>query len=413
MISTGYKRLSCGPLLIYAKDEKRNQAYMEIRVNFGGEVKKFRMNDEVINIPDGLAHLLEHTIIEDSMYGNIMTYASNNYINYNGCTSPNKTIFYFDVACDFYKHLEELIRYLNTKVFKEENIENIKKPVLVEVKRAKDTPYRKFHEKVMEQTKGGNGFKSNIGTIESVSGITYDLLSKVYDAFYQPSNQIIYITGNFDLDKTVDLIERLYKEFNKPKIDYEVLDVPYTLHYEKTMVHHIDSLLDEMAGVDFKVDISKFTPAEKVKLTFYLHYFLLRTFDDVSDIYKIVKEEELSTYSFRLNFSTISKDILNISVEIPTGKADRIFELIMDGINNKKFYPEFFDLWKKDTLMRVLVRESNIDSLGYAFYDNITEFDYYEKDTVEDVDNYTLDDLIECINKLDFSNFMYYKQTKE
>lgn len=413
MINLGYKQLKSGPLLVYSQDESKNQTYMEIIINYGGELKRFKVDGEEYTIKEGLAHLLEHVMCEDNIYGNMLNNMKEEYFEFNASTSRLQTTYYINVVYDFYKHLEELIKLVNIKSFTKENLDNIKKPILEEIKRGLDHPHRKLHEAIRQNIRTHKAFKNCLGTVEDVKNMDYELISKVHDVFYQPSNQIIYISGNFNLNKTIKLIENIYKEINKEKIEYEVLDKKETLDVNKKEEHIIDKEFDELINISYKIDISKLSSKEKVKLTFYLSHFLKYNFSDESEAFKIIQKEKLSIYSIDTGYSFINKDILQVDFTLVGTNLKRFKEIIENVIKNIPYDEEYFKLWKNEVIMQIISRESNPNSAGFALLDNIIAFEYYEKDTIEDIDKFSIEDYLELIKRLEFNNYIVVTQTKE
>ena len=108
---------------------------------------KIRANNKTYQIPFGLAHLLEHNIVENSIYDNAIAYFNQNYVASNAYTTDFRTMFYIDVVCDFEKHLEELITMVNKPLFTNK-LNEIKKPIYEEIKRKQRMIQKKLSIKV-------------------------------------------------------------------------------------------------------------------------------------------------------------------------------------------------------------------------------------------------------------------------
>jgi len=66
-----------------------------------------------------------------------------------------------------------------------------------------------------------------LGTVESISTITKDVLEKTHQTFYHPSNMVLFVTGNFDVEETVKFIKELQKDVN-PVQSFKVKDQPFS-----------------------------------------------------------------------------------------------------------------------------------------------------------------------------------------
>lgn len=72
-----------------------------------------------------------------------------------------------------------------------------------------------------------------------------------------------------------------------------------------------------------------------------------------------------------------------------------------------------FELWKKETLINMIVRDGRVYTSGRAFLDNVLMFDYLDVDKISDIEEFSINDFKNFLNKLDFSNYSIVRQTKK
>lgn len=399
--------------LVLSSDKSKNQTYAEIIVNYGGMNKTFKVNNKVINIPEGTAHLLEHSIVENNIYGNMFEFLKDEYVDFNARTTGTRTSFFINTVFDFERHLVELINIVNNPVFDSEKLKNIKKPIIEEIKRGQDRSYKKFNEKINDCMYKNIRFKDCLGSIEDINNISVDFLKTVYDTFYQPANQTIFIAGNFDVKKITKLIENTYKELNKEAIEYKVLDKKEITKVRHRKAHVIDPEFDEIINITFKVDTSKLTPKEKVKGTFYLGHFLDYNFNDASKIFRTLSDNKDTVYSIDRSLSCHIKDMYIVDFSMIGTNKKRFKKLVFDILKNKYYDEEMFNLYKKETLIDMIIRGSYSYRLGLAMLDNILTFDYNYNDTIQDIEDFSLEDYINFLNKLEFKDYCIVYQTKK
>ena len=90
-------------------------------------------NKEYHMLP-GIAHFIEHTLLEKSPFGNIIDiYSDRNYIK-NGLTGYNKTEYFFYGIDNIKDSIKKLITTIDMPIFTKEDIEVVRKPILVETK---------------------------------------------------------------------------------------------------------------------------------------------------------------------------------------------------------------------------------------------------------------------------------------
>lgn len=405
--------LANGVRLVLAENKDKNQTYAEVIVSFGGGVEKYKYNNKKKRITPGLAHLMEHYIVENNINGSMFEYLKEEYVDFNATTSGHKTSFFINTVYDFERHLEELIRTVNIPIFDEEKLEITKKPIIEEIKRTKDRPYSKFNKKMNECSYYYMKNRETTGDEPDVQSIKINDLKEIHDLFYQPKNQTIFIAGNFDSKKIIKLIEKVYANINHPSFDYEVLDKKEIAKVKHKKGHVIDPDVDELINISFKVDLSNLTPKERVKSTFYLSHFLQYNFNDSSNAYITLSKNKDTVYSISTGTSYFVKDLCFIDVGMYGTNLKRFKNIVFDVIKNKYVDKEMFELWKKETLINIIVRDGRVYSSGRAFLDNILTFDYLDIDKISDIEEFSLNDYKEFLNKLDFKNYSIVRQTKK
>lgn len=413
MMKTTIKKLQNGLTIVLVEDKSKNQTSAVLTVKYGSIVKRVQTGDEIIEIKPGLAHLLEHTLIENSIYGNVSTYFHDNYVTCNGCTSSKITNFPITTIMDFKKHLKVLLDYINVIDFNKEKLEEIKKPIVDEIIRSKDKNYYKYNETVSLLGYNKTRFVGNLGEIDDVLSISVEELKRVHDIMYQPSNQILSISGNFDTDDILKYVEDIYNEYNIPVIEYQILDEDDTCEYEKNEVVIVDNKYDPICSLEYKIDLSGFTNEERLKIDYYISYFLTYNFSDNSNNYKRVKDEHISVFSFSCLKNFINKKILNIRVVLNTSEYEKTKDIIKNVFDNRCMDKEYFELWKKETLINFIEREKDHNQIRNSIINNILDFDIYYNEGIDFIESMSFEEMKNLIERMDFSNYLFAKEFKD
>lgn len=399
--------------LVLAEDKSKNQTYAEVIVSFGGAVEKYKYNNKKKTITPGLAHLMEHYLVENNLYGNMFEYLKDEYVDFNATTSGSKTSFYIDTVFEFERHLEELIKIVNIPTFDEKKLSTTKLPIIEEIKRSKDRPYSKFNKKMNECSYYYMKHRETTGDELDVQNIGINELEEIHNLFYQPENQTIFIAGNFDSKKIIKTIEKIYDDINRKSYEYEVLDKKEIAKVKHKKGHVIDPDVDELINISFKLDLKNLTPKERVKSTFYLSHFLQYNFNDSSNAYQTLSKSKDTVYSISTGTSYFVKDICFVDIGMYGTNLKKFKKIVFDVIKNKYADKERFELWKKETLINMIVRDGRVYTSGRAFLDNVLMFDYLDVDKISDIEEFSINDFKNFLNKLDFSNFSIVRQTKK
>lgn len=409
MIKTYKKVLKNGLTLLLVPDETKNTTYCELMIKFGGSIRSFMVDNKIYNISYGLAHLLEHNIVENSIYGNSIDHFNKYHTSFNAATTYNITSFYFETVYDFYNRLEEMISIVNKPLFTNK-INTIKKPIYEEIKRKNDI-YNYNYVKALNECIYNNNYINILGDISDVKNITNKELKFIHNVFYKPQNQILAISGNFNINKTIQIIEKLYKR-NK-NINYKILDSKekYEVNIkEKTVV---EPKINEQITISFKIPSKKFTKLEKIKLTYYLEFFLKYNFDDNSANFKEVTLKKYSLTSFNKVIDKVLDNMVILSINLMTKYFDEFKNIVFSSINKMYISPEYFELEKRITLINHIKNSNNINYIFDQYLTNYLSFNYNKVDSINFINSLNYDECIELLKRLDFSNYTIVKEVKK
>lgn len=396
--------LENGPKLVFYQDTSKHSVSASVIVRYGGIHSDFEMNGTLYHMEDGMAHFLEHLLIEHSVYGNALTNFHNHYVSMNGYTTSKLTRFDINTVHDFEENLVKLIKLVNTPAFTKEDIEETKPAIIEEICKYKDSKFRcldVIDKKCLFQN---IKFLTVSGKEEYIQNLGYDDIKLCYDIFYQPNNQVIAICGNFDVEKVKKVIEETYQEISKNKIEYKVPDFLEPLEVckkEDTLLYDVHQ---NYTQINYKVNIKKLNGYQRVKLSFYLDYFLRYNFGSSSDIYKYMVQNKIASNDIDVSVYFIDEFVI-IKIGVYTDKSDEFVQLVQEKIKEMPFNEEDFELRKKKSIISLILREEYPKNMLEPFVDNIITFNYEDIDKIEDIEAQTLEDYINTISSLKFINY--------
>ena len=178
----------------------------------------------------GMAHLLEHMVFKGTpSYPNIWGALEDHGATFNGTTWVDRTNYYETLPAteenlDFALKMEA-DRMVNSLILKEE-LDKEMTVVRNEFERGENSPTRVLSERMMSSAYLWHNYgKSTIGNRSDIERVPVDNLRRFYKKYYQPDNATLIVTGQFDEQKTLDLISSYFGSIDKPE---RVLDATYT-----------------------------------------------------------------------------------------------------------------------------------------------------------------------------------------
>lgn len=185
--------------------------YAVLATDFGSNDLEFIPNgeNEKIRVNEGIAHFLEHKMFEQPDGGNAFDLFSKYGASANAFTNFNMTAYLFSATENFNECLSHLIDYVQTPYYTEENVEKEKGIIAQEIKMYDDDPSWQVYFNALKAMYQKHNVRIDIaGDVESIYKITPKELYKCYNTFYNPSNMILFVIGDLDVDEIMDVIKK-------------------------------------------------------------------------------------------------------------------------------------------------------------------------------------------------------------
>lgn len=213
-----YEKLQNGLDVYFMPKRGFMKKYAILATNYGSNDLEFVPigEDKKIRVNEGIAHFLEHKMFEQPDGGDAFDKFSKLGVNANAFTNFTMTAYLFSATENFYESLEHLIDYVQTPYFTDENVEKEKGIIAQEIKMYNDDPDWNVYFNCLKAMYVNYPARIDIaGTIDSIYKITKEELYKCYNTFYNPGNMALFVVGDLDVEKVIDVT----KKSNNYKVD--------------------------------------------------------------------------------------------------------------------------------------------------------------------------------------------------
>ncbi|MBQ8966317.1 pitrilysin family protein [Ruminococcus sp.] len=174
---------------------------------------------DYIEVPEGIAHYLEHKLFENEDTDVFDLYAATG-ANANAFTSFDETAYTFSTTQNWDKALEILLDFVQKPYFTQENVDKEQGIIAQEIRMGEDSPFRRSYFNLLKALYKQHPVKIDIaGTVESIAKITPELLYDCYYTFYNLHNMVLSIAGNVDEDKVIEICDRALKPAEDLKLE--------------------------------------------------------------------------------------------------------------------------------------------------------------------------------------------------
>lgn len=200
---------------IYVFPKAMTTSYALFGTRYGSIDNKFRLRgeEEYTVVPDGIAHFLEHKMFENENGEDTFLRYARTGASANAYTSFNMTAYLFSCTDRFYESLEILLDFVTSPYFTPETVKKEQGIIGQEIRMGEDNPGRCLIFDLLKALYEKHTVRIEIaGTIKSISEITADVLYKCYKAFYNLHNMALCVCGDVDVEKTLEVADRILKE---------------------------------------------------------------------------------------------------------------------------------------------------------------------------------------------------------
>ncbi len=199
---------------------------------YGSINTRFKTNreEDFVNVPEGIAHFLEHKLFENEDCDVFELYAKTG-ANANAYTSFDKTCYLFSCSDNYKESLEILLSFVQKPYFTDATVNKEQGIIGQEIKMCDDNPDWRVFFNLLNGMFFNHPVKIDIaGTVESIAKIDADLLYRCYHTFYNLNNMVLSIAGNCDVDEVLEIADRLLKHSEDIQLETEFEDEPEEIH---------------------------------------------------------------------------------------------------------------------------------------------------------------------------------------
>lgn len=356
-----------------------------LSVGFGSVNTKFILpgKSQITTVPDGVAHFLEHKLFEQPD-GNMLEKFNAAGARTNAATGFSKTYYYINCTDNFDKCFDMLLHFVTHPYITPENVEKEKGIICREIKMYEDNPEYVSSMSLFKLIYHNNPVKKEIaGSVKSVTDTTPSDLMLCYENFYVPSNMVLTVVGDLDVNCIYDAVCK-----NFDNIPLREMPQKYFENEPDAVVGYRSELKMDvsrpMFAIGYKNDPSVLKGDEYLVHGLAGNILCNMLFDKSSDFFERMYEKGLIDYSFASDFELDR----NYACASLSGESDApeellkyvneyIAEIAAKGIDKAAFTRIKRSLLGSD--IRMLTFPESVGKLFSSMYlQGVRGFDYFD-----------------------------------
>ncbi len=377
------EKLENGLTVMIIPKKETLKKYVIWGTNFGSIDNHFitKPEGEEVQIPDGVAHFLEHKLFEQENGTNSLDVLSSLGVDANAYTTNDHTAYLFEANSNFYEALDELMNYVQNPYFTDENVEKEKGIIGQEINMYEDDPEWQVYMNAMKLMYKVNPINIDIaGSIESISKIDKDILYKSYNNFYDLSNMLLVVCGDFEPEK---IVEEIKKRITKTSKQGEIKRIYETEPEE--IVEKEKTVTMEVSMPIFAIGFKDKPEENMVKKCIAIQILLYMLFGKSSEGYQTLYNngELIGAPSLDYEFS---KQYAHILIAGAAKNPQKIVEMLKTQIEKFKksgLNKEHFERIKKKIYGDYVSEYNEVSNIARMFlsdyFKGINSFDYIEQ----------------------------------
>lgn len=362
-------------------------SYAIFGTKYGSVDSKFIVpgEKEVTEVPDGIAHYLEHKMFDQPDGSNVFDKFSRYGGNANAFTSFNITAYLFSATSNVEENLKALLDYVQSPYFTEESVQKEQGIIGQEIRMYDDSGDWKVFFNFIGCLYNDNPVKKEIaGTVESISKITADYLYKCYNTFYNLSNMAIVVTGNVNARKILEVIEGGIKK-NEP-FDEEIKRI-YPEEKKEVCKKYAEQSLSvamPLFMTGFKDNDTGYGGKKLLKKSIETEILLKMIFGKSSRLYKKLYDGGFITQNFSSEYE-MQPDYAFSSISGESKEPQKVYDMIMeeiDRIGSEGLNEDDYNRIKKVIWGDYIRSYDDIEGYSVTYlqmqFKGIDYFDYYD-----------------------------------
>ena len=360
-----YKIKHTSGLTIYVfPKENYSTAYAVFGTKYGSIDTIFKKagDEKFTEIPEGIAHFLEHKLFESEELDAFERFAKTG-ASANAYTSFDKTCYLFSCSGNFKENLDILLDFVRHPYFTQQTVEKEQGIIGQEIRMYRDVPdWRVLFNLLCAMYKNHPVRIDIAGTEESIAEITADLLYKCYDTFYNLNNMALAVAGNVTVEEVIESADRLLTKDESLQIERK-----FVMEEKEVVTDYVEEKLS-VASPIFSLGFKETwqTPERTLKEELLGNIILEAIAGNTSDLYKDLIDKELINPTFSTEYFTgygYSSMIFSGESNDPKETAKIIKEKIKEFKENG-ISEEDFERARKKLYGREIMSYNDVDELA-------------------------------------------------
>lgn len=382
------------------KYDLSEEIVLTFNVKYGSIHTSFNYKDKEINVPNGIAHFLEHIKFNEGIDKTAHDYFYKMGSYTNAYTTYDHTSY--EVICNenVKDNLEHLLYFVLNPYFTKGIIQKEKSIIIEEAKSVLDNPYNIGYFTILNNVFHKDKHKNIItGNPEDVKKITLGDIEKVYDAFYHPKNMFLSVCGNVNPYEVIKIVEEYFDNVKTPKYyKPEIITEKEDSSIRKAKEEVFTNVTKEKLFLGFKIPKKGYKKYDDLHLRILISGLMNINFGTTS----LFNEELIQNNIIDDLYYTVNVDEQTILIlfESSTSYPKEVAIKIKEKMQNLECDEKDFERKKKAMIAGTILGYDNAEVVNNSIVIDIVRYDGIINNTYDIYKSLKMSDVNFIINKL-------------
>lgn len=380
-------------IYVFPKEHYKS-AYAIFGTRYGSIDTHFKRSDSDnwTEVPEGIAHFLEHKLFESEDLDAFERYAKTG-ASANAYTSFDKTCYLFQCSDNLKENLKILLDFVQSPYFTEKTVQKEQGIIGQEITMYLDVAGWMSTFNLLRCFYHKHPVRIDIaGTVESIAQITDKLLYDCYSTFYNLNNMALAVVGNASPDDVLEVCDEYLKQAEPLSIEKSFEDEPRDIVKPYDEYHLAMSV--PVFAFGYKEACEK--PVQSYKDYIETDILLQIIAGKTSPLYKTLFENGLINSSFSSEYFIgygYEAVIFEGESEKPQAVADAVKAEIA-RLKNEGIDENLFESVRRSLYGREIMSYNDIDSIANSLitcdfneWSIFDAMDIYKNVSVKDIEN--------------------------
>ncbi len=321
-------------LPIYVFPKKMSSSYALLATDFGA-VDCWLDQEGRQDLPDGIAHFLEHKLFFNEDGSDSFEHFSALGADANAYTSHTRTVYLFSATDRFDESLAELLEFVTHPYFTPESVEREQGIIGEEIRMCRDNPYDRCYYNMLDGLYVNHPVKKEIcGSIASIASITDQTLYDAYRVYYRLSNMALVVCGDLDVDRVLEIADaHLPKQACEATAARHCINEPATVRASR--IEARGQVAKPIFCIGVKESVIPDDPKERLKRDAGLTVLSEMLFSESGDLYKKLFDNALISPEFSADYA-ITRGFGFLQICGEADDPDRVLSEILSHIEEQR-----------------------------------------------------------------------------